>query len=87
MARGSIRAVEVVYDTTVASPRCPGLLTEVLLHAETGLMFLIAAEAYGVQEWRLYDESVVAVPEPHRVGACRGLTRQSWRSTEADLFC
>jgi hypothetical protein len=50
-------------------------------------MFLIAAEAYGVQEWRLYDESVVAVPEPHRVGACRGLTRQSWRSTEADLFC
>lgn len=41
-----------------------GLLTEVLLHGETGTTLLIAAEAYSREEWPLHDESVVALPSP-----------------------
>lgn len=86
LARGHVRSVEVVLDTTVDAGRAPGLVTEVLLHAERGALLLIAAEAYGVDEWRLYDESVVAIPEPARVGAMTWApSRQPWRSTQADL--
>lgn len=42
----------------------PGLVTEALLHGEQGSLLLIAAEAYGADEWHLFDESVVAIPEP-----------------------
>ncbi|WP_155856067.1 hypothetical protein [Cellulomonas sp. URHD0024] len=64
LARGRITAVEVVYDTTIDGLRDPGLLTEVLLHSETGITLLIAAEAYSREEWHLHDESVVALPSP-----------------------
>lgn len=84
LANGAIRSVEVVYDTTVEGGQCPGLVTEVLLHTDGGALLLLAAEAYGVNEWHLYDESVVVVPDAGRAHAMTWmLARQPWRSTEA----
>ena len=87
LARGTVRAVEVVYDTAVEGGQCAGLVTEALLHTSTQPLLLMAAEAYGVDGWRLYDESVVAVPDSTRLGAMSWIPqRQSWRSTESGLW-
>lgn len=62
LARGPIMRADVVYDTRVAGRAVAGLVTEVVLHtASRDAVHLIAAEAYGPDEWRLYDESVVAL--------------------------
>ena len=88
LACGEIRAAEVVYDTTVEGGSCAGLVTETLLNVGTGAVLLIAAEAYGADEWRLFDESVVVLPEPARVREMNWIpARQSWRSTESGIHC
>lgn len=87
LACGPVQSVEVVYDTLVEGGRSPGLVTEVLLHTERGNLLLLAAEAYGANEWHLFDESVVAIPEPERVAAMTWVPpRQQWRSAEVDLL-
>lgn len=87
LAHGPIRSVEVAFDITVEGGSSPGLVTEALLHGEQGGLLLIAAEAYGVEEWHLHDESVVAVPQPERVGAMTWVpARQRWRSNVLDLL-
>ena len=80
---GRIRAVDVAYDTSVEGSAGPGLVTEVLLHGDSGrTLLLIAAEAYPREEWHLYDESVVALTGG--TAAADRLqwvpVRRSWRS-------
>lgn len=83
LARGRIRAVEVVYDTTVEVGESAGLVTEVLLHGDSGTTLLIAAEAYSREEWHLYDESVVALASSEAADRLGWIPpRQPWRSTE-----
>lgn len=82
LARGPIRAVDVTYDTTVEGGRCAGLVTEALLHGDTGTTLLIAAEAYSSNEWHLYDESVVALPSLEAADRLEWFPpRMPWRST------
>ena len=57
---GPLNKVEVVFDTAVEGT---GVLSEVLLHGDTTSSMLIAAEAYSPTDWRLYDESVVVLPD------------------------
>ena len=79
LARGPVRSVDVVYDTTVDGRHAAGLVTEVLLRARTEAVLLIAAEAYGRDEWHLYDESVVAIPQPQRADTMSWIpARQAW---------
>jgi hypothetical protein len=40
------------------------VLTEVTLHIGDESVLLIAAEAYGPDEWHIYDESVVVLRDP-----------------------
>jgi hypothetical protein len=63
LVRGSIRRVDVVYDTLVEGGSAPGVLSEVLLQGDTGSTLLIAAEAYSRDEWHLFDESVVVLTD------------------------
>ncbi|MFT4227051.1 hypothetical protein [Micropruina sp.] len=83
LTRGRINQVEVVYDITVEGCLAPGLVTEVLLHGDTASTLLIAAEAYSRDEWHLYDESVVALPDPAQADTLAWIpTRTIWRPTE-----
>lgn len=83
LARGPIEAVDLAYDTTVAGKYWAGLVTEVLLHARTEQLLLVAADAYGVDEWHLYDESVVAIPDPQRADAMAWIpARCPWRAPQ-----
>ncbi len=50
LATGHIRAVEIVYDTTLDLGTPPGLVTECLLHGDIASTHLIAAEAYSRDE-------------------------------------
>jgi hypothetical protein len=78
-----VNQVEVVYDTLVEGGSAPGLVSEVLLHGDDCSTLLIAAEAYDRDEWRLYDESVVALSGLTDADALTWLpSRQPWRSTE-----
>ncbi|TQL01512.1 hypothetical protein [Cellulomonas sp. SLBN-39] len=61
LARGRIHGADVVLETGVEGARAATLLTEVLLHGDSGTTLLVAAEAYSRSEWRRHDESVVAV--------------------------
>lgn len=78
---GRIRAVEIVYDTTVDYVATPGLVTECLLHGEEASLHLIAAEADSRDEWHLYDESVVVLTDPRAADKLAWYpSRQSWSS-------
>ncbi|MCB0909156.1 MAG: hypothetical protein KDB63_18785 [Nocardioidaceae bacterium] len=79
---GRIRGVEVVLDTVVDGSLAPGVVTEVLLHGEERSTLLIAAEAYARDEWHLYDESVVVVPDLEAADSLVWVPeRPSWNST------
>ncbi|WP_418058562.1 hypothetical protein [Pimelobacter simplex] len=81
---GRINKVEVVLDTIVEGGSMSGLVTEVLLHGETSSSLLIAAEAYSLDEWRLYDESVVVLPGVVAADALDWIpARRRWHPTEA----
>lgn len=83
LVRGRINQVEVAYDTVVEGGRAPGLVTEVLLHGDDASTMFIAAEAYSRDEWRLFDESVVALTDPTAADALDWIpARRTWRSTE-----
>jgi hypothetical protein len=64
LVTGRITAVDLAYDTLIDGGSAPGLTTEALLHGDRRSTLLLAAEAYSRNEWRLHDESVVAVREP-----------------------
>lgn len=64
LPRGPIRAVDLVLDTSVAGAAGPGVVTEAVLHGEEAALLLVAAEAYGTDEWHLHDQSVVVVTDP-----------------------
>ncbi len=82
LACGAIRAVEVVFDTTVEGSFDAGLVTEVLLHGERGTVLLVAAEAYSRNEWHLYDESVVALTSLETADRLEWVPRRTpWHST------
>lgn len=82
LASGRMTAVEVVYNTVVEGGLSPGLLTEALLHGESGSTLLIAAEAYSRDEWHLYDESVVALTDPSAADSLGWVPpRRPWRPT------
>ncbi|OJU41601.1 MAG: hypothetical protein BGN97_04040 [Microbacterium sp. 69-10] len=78
---GRIRAVEAIYDTTVEDQASPGLLSEVLLHGDSGTALLVAAEPVE-GEWRLFDESVTLVPGLAAADALQWHPdRRRWTST------
>jgi hypothetical protein len=80
---GRINKVEVVLDTLVEGGAASGLVTEVLLHGDSSSTLLIAAEAYARDEWHLYDESVVVVPDVAVADALAWIPpRRQWRPTE-----
>lgn len=80
LSRGRLHRVDVVYDTLAEADYSHGLLTEVLLHADTSSTLLIAAEAYAPHEWHLYDESVVALTDPSAADTLPWIPeRRSWR--------
>lgn len=80
---GPINKVEVVFDTTVHSRGGRGMLSEVLLHGETSSSLLIAAEAYSRDDWRLYDESVVVLPDATTADMLDWHPpRRKWRPTQ-----
>lgn len=81
LAGGAVQAVEIVYDTSAEEGQAPGVVTEVLLHGLSSSTLLIAAEAYSRAEWRLYDESVVALSDPSAADSLDWIpSRQAWRS-------
>ncbi|MFD3701551.1 hypothetical protein ACFWUP_00235 [Nocardia sp. NPDC058658] len=81
---GQIRAVEVVLDTSVDGGSTPGSVTEAVLHGYTTSTLLIAAEAYSHDEWHLYGELVVVLPDPSAVDALDWIPpRRTWRPTAA----
>jgi hypothetical protein len=53
-------------DTTLKPPEIAdvGLFTEIKLDIAGQPILLIAAEAYGTDEWHLYDESIVVIRDP-----------------------
>lgn len=63
LSRGRITSVDAAFDTTIDEDGVAGLLTEVFLRGDSGTTLLIAAEAYSREEWRLYDESIVALTD------------------------
>ncbi|GHJ55645.1 hypothetical protein Nm8I071_49520 [Nonomuraea sp. TT08I-71] len=80
---GPINQVEVVYDTVVEGRHDAGLVSEVLLHGDHASTLLIAAEAHSRHEWRLFDESVVALTDPTTADALAWIPeRHRWRRTE-----
>ncbi|WP_206063252.1 hypothetical protein [Nocardioides sp. HDW12B] len=80
---GGIKKVEVVLDTLVEGGSAPGLVTEVLLHGDASTSLLIAAESYSHNEWHLYDESVVVLPDVAAADALDWIPpRRNWRPTE-----
>lgn len=82
LVTGPIKQVEIVCDTLVEGATAPGLITEALLHGDTGSTLLIAAEAYSRDEWHLYDESIVALTSLEDADALDWVpARQRWRST------
>lgn len=84
LVAGRINKVEVVLDTLVEGGSAPGLITEALLHGDTSTSLLIAAESYSVDEWHLYDESVVVLPDVAAADALDWIPpRRKWRPTEA----
>lgn len=84
LVRGPIKGVEIVCDTLVEGPLGPGVVTEALLHGDSGSTLLIAAEAYSRDEWHLYDGSVVALSSLADADKLQWLPpRRTWRSTEA----
>lgn len=83
LVQGRINRVEVVLDTEVEGGSAPGLLSEVLLHGDSSSTLLIAAEAYSRDEWHLYDESVVVVPDLVVADALKWVPpRRKWRLNE-----
>jgi hypothetical protein len=83
LLQGRVNQVEVVYDTLADGASNPGVVTEVLLHGQGRSTLLIAAEAYSPDEWHLYDESVVALPNLAAADRLRWIPdRRPWRSTE-----
>lgn len=83
---GRINKVEVVFDTEVELKRLsgPGVVSEVLLHGDTSSSLLIAAEAYSRDEWHLYDESVVVLPDVAVADALPWIpARRKWRPTQS----
>jgi hypothetical protein len=82
LVTGPIRQVEIVCDTLAEGVTAPGLITEALLHGDTGSTLLIAAEAYSRDEWHLYDESIVTLASLEDADALDWVpARQRWRST------
>lgn len=80
LVTGVIRAVEIVYDTTVPGCHLPGLVTEALLHGERASTLLVAADAYGEDEWHLYDDAVVALSGTGAADALDWIpSRRPWR--------
>jgi hypothetical protein len=83
---GRINKVEVVFDTELDEKwlRGPGVVSEVLLHGDTSSSLLIAAEAYSRDEWHLYDESVVVLPDVTVADALPWIpARHKWRPTQS----
>ncbi|HEY0473021.1 MAG TPA: hypothetical protein VGD34_15215 [Kribbella sp.] len=60
---GFIHATEVVIDSSVRTTGAgeEAVLTEVTLHIGDESVLLIAAGAYGPDEWHIYDESLVVL--------------------------
>jgi hypothetical protein len=84
LVNGPIKRVEIVCDTLVEGALCPGVVTEALLHGDSGSTLLIAAEAYSRDEWHLYDESVVALSDLADADQLQWLPpRRAWRSAWA----
>jgi len=83
LVTGRIRAVEIVYDTTVDYIATPGLVTECLLQGDTASTHFIAAEAHSRDEWNVQDEAVAVMTDPR---AADGLqwnpARQPWNSSQ-----
>lgn len=81
---GRINKVEVVLDTVVEGGSAPGLISEVLLHGDTSSSLLMAAEPYSRDEWHLYDESVVVLPDVAVADALDWIPpKRRWHPTEA----
>lgn len=86
LLQGRVNQVEVVYDTLADGALNPGVVTEVLLHGDGRSTLLIAGEAYSRDEWHLYDESVVALPDLAAADRLRWVPgRRPWQSTEGPL--
>jgi hypothetical protein len=58
---GLVQSTEVVLDTGVCAT---AVLSEITFRIDGVATLLIAAEAYGPDEWYLYDESVVVLRDP-----------------------
>lgn len=83
LVTGPIKQVEIVCDTLVEGARESGLITEALIHGDSGSTLLIAAEAYSQGEWHLYDESIVALVSLDDADTLDWMpARQQWRSTQ-----